>query len=311
MRFLPLILSFLGAPILAVASGSSSAYPDRLVDYVGANADQQVSRFLEEDEDDDIDGDGPKTLGQRCNEEDKLCYPGLACTPVAFGSRCLPSKDCIVPKLEAFEAIYDMEALRTQVFSTAGITESELVDLMRGTERSTLVGLDPFKTFVASLRTVMDGPNRALTAISRHCGYPDIPAEEWSLGRQDGEDSAGYIGVHLEAGLLVDGVLAYLNAADADGGANEFFRGCGGVEIGLGAEVSFLLGGVTPGDIDDVQCLNFLFDTDLGFGTMFGVAAGIGLTGKTIVEITVGVGAGIGAGFSLCGTVKTGSPDEE
>lgn len=280
-------------PVATVVASDSLVSASSLMD------DKEVARFLSSLEYGEEEG---QSYGKRCGQN-KLCRDGLECADINIGSllpmrqkRCLPTKECLQNKLSALQ-LDNVEAYKALVFERAGISETEFLELQRGSEtRQSFQASAPYRALMESLR--VDGLSQAIWDIQRECAIIDDKQINSTTST-----NAPYIGLHFEGGFVLDGTFNFLEGRGVDG-VREFVRGCLGVEIGLGAEVGFVYGTVVGGDLDDLQCVSFFADLDLGLGVAVGVAFGIGVNGRPLLEYTIGGGLGAGAGGSICGGLK-------
>lgn len=261
----------------------SSSYPDFLK--------QQSSRFLQDE------ADGQK-LGQRCGRNTE-CSAELACTRSTFSRRCMPPKDCLQERLAEFEAKYgDMEDYKAMVLGNAGTSQQELIQQV---QRSSLEGNYDSSTFpsvIDSMNQIMPEPILEMRAIFKECGVSMLAN---STENTQDVPPVEYVGYHVEAGLGLAGSFSYIQAKTAKGYQQNYVRYCFGVELGGGAEFSFLFGQYPEGtNVIDLQGGSIYAGLDLGLVWHIGAGGGQSFDNLGFFEIAPGVGAGASVGSSVC-----------
>lgn len=126
----------------------------------------------------------------------------------------------------------------------------------------------------------------------------------------DGQFPVVFLGIHIEAGVGFDASFSSVwQLIDGSATITQRVAGrvCGGVEIGAGFELSFIVAVGFTSDSATLNCLNILVDADIE--VFFGIGAGYGFctdpvasptTQGMYVEVTIGTGIGGGIGFSVC-----------
>lgn len=260
-------------------------------------------RELERDnrwlQDDTSEGDGLGKLGEVCGNHNP-CVDGLDCTSTGWWMRrhCTPSQQCLKEGLTNFTSKYDMEALKEEVFASAGISEFSFLELYKDSGRhTTFQSSDEYQSVKQSMRNILKEPTQDFLRIQMECSML-----ERSIDKNSTTENV-YLGIHIEGGVILDGSFSYffgvenLPYTDTSG---DLIRFCGGVEPLAGAEVSFIIGGTPNYSGNNFYAgLTFFLDFDLALGPAVGFAVGFGNEG-VMLEGTFGAGAGIGAGVSLC-----------
>jgi hypothetical protein len=123
----------------------------------------------------------------------------------------------------------------------------------------------------------------------------------------DARDGVVYAGIHVEAGLL--GQVSFDIIATGWPVTNDyeatFVRVCAGLELGGGADVSFLVGkAMGSATVEDLPSIGLLAGIDAHAIVGMGIDVGILQNGQEVIQVMAGVGAGIGAALQMCGTVK-------
>ncbi|CAB9519980.1 expressed unknown protein [Seminavis robusta] len=194
-----------------------------------------------------------------------------------------------------------MVAIQEQVFATAGVSETDLVQQLQSADsKSTFAVSEPVKSILQSLRTVAREPADYLFALQRNCSV----SSRWV---DDAMDGVKYFGIHVEGGLLLQAsfdIFATGWPATNDF-ESTFMRACTGIELGGGGEISLLFGSVL-GDAtyQDLQCMGFLAGVDVHGIAGIGLDVGTLFNDQELFQIMAGGGLGLGAAFSICGTLK-------
>ncbi|CAB9518450.1 expressed unknown protein [Seminavis robusta] len=241
-------------------------------------------------------------FGDRCGNRNG-CAAGNECTEVAYGNRCLPDNNCLE---ESFATVtFDEQAYKDLVFAAAGYSESEfLAALSNAKSGRDFLQTDEWEAITTAFRQNM-APLKALQ--ERSSGCIDAANNETS-GKQDG--TVSYIGLHIEGGLLVDFTLNYL-VASLGTDQKTMLRMCPGLELGAGAEVSFVFGFTNTDNTANMLCVGIWLDIDIIVLAAAGVAIGCGFNGVFFYEFTIGGGAGLGIGTSLCASFEQASTTDE
>ena len=237
----------------------------------------------------------------RCNTKDNPCEnDGFTCTNLPFGQdRCIPT-DCIKTELNAFNTAYDMKAYKARILDSVGLSESEVIEKVRSLGDREFATSTTYTSLMEALRAD-SAPMEAYQEIFNKCmGNNDRQLEE------DEEPMFGaWLGIHIEGGLILDASITYMDEFRIFGDTpRNFLRTCIGAEAGVGAELSFVLGGAFVGSVpaSEVPCASVWADIDAAVGVAAGAAVGIAFNGNGFFEFSAGLGLGVGAGASVCGT---------
>ena len=110
-----------------------------------------------------------------------------------------------------------------------------------------------------------------------------------------------YIGVHVEAGFFVaDGSVSVFWHYNDLNDSPTFIRGCAGLELGGGAEVSFQVILAFTTNPLDIDCTSVLLDADASFTIGVGAAVGVCFGNMVYLDFTIGLGVGGGVGVAIC-----------
>lgn len=259
------------------------------------SSSKDITRLLADEP--DTDTQNKQTYGQRCGRRN-ACVEGLVCEfgDLPLANRCIPDRNCLEERLIQFEATYDMEMYKQQVFEQTGVSEEELVRLFRESKsRKVFIETETTRSLMDAIHTVLAEPAKGLRVIQQDCAGLVMEPRSESQDEQDGDElGTFYVGFQIEAGALFEGTFQYLQSE----AGTSFYRGCFGA-LGVGAEFSLVLGqSLAPSD--GLMCFSLMFDLDAGAVLNLGAAGGIQSSGWPFIEFTVGGGLSASAGVNTC-----------
>lgn len=178
----------------------------------------------------------------------------------------MPPPECVAEKLIAFNAKYNMTALKTEIMKDAGVTE-EMLGLALGPEKlfrgrveraKAFTASEPVRSLRHSVRNMFSEPAKELLEMQGECyGAKNATPVPYAYN---------YIMGVIEFGAIADISIVFGNRIfdDDDPG---FGRVCFGAGLGGGVEFGLGGGGVGgEGDFDDptqAQCSSIQVDTDI------------------------------------------------
>ena len=221
----------------------------------------------------------------------------------------MPPQDCLRRRLAEFESKYgDMEEYKALVLRNAGVSQADLVQQAQQSNQEGNYDSPAFRSVVDSMNEIMPEPILEMRSIFKECGVTSSTSTTFDNvtprnTTSDTEDvpPVEYVGYHLEAGLGLAGSFSYIQATTSKGYLQAYVRYCAGVELGGGAEFSFLFGQYPEGT-NVLDLLGGSYYASLDLGLVFHIGAGIGqnFDGLGFFEIAPGVGAGASVGASVC-----------
>ena len=246
-----------------------------------------------------------QTTGGTCRSADG-CSEGLSCV----ARRCIPAADsCFGKAVSDFTESFDSSAWLATNLGNANITEDSLVKAARSSGSSdAFQSSDAFKALVDATSSNMPDEINGLQDAVDACVAVDERAPTTN-------GMITYLGVHIELSAIADLAVSVFWPVAGAGGADPdaFIRGTFGVEAGVGAEVSALVGIAFTGFPVDILGDSVVLDADAGGGPHAGGALVINMNGLISLEFTLGVGAGggVGIGYGITealplGTVEPG-----
>ena len=236
--------------------------------------------------------------GSSCRSSNDECGEGFFCA----GRRCIPTADsCFGTAMNDFVSAFDADSWVDETLASANITKVDLAKAAMLSDNS-----DDFqasKPFVVLKEAATSNNNpggidelqQALDACDTAVDTSDIADRAPSSS-----GTIVYLGLHIELSAIAD-IAVSIFWTVGDHAQDTFIRGTFGAEVGVGAEVSALLGFAFTGAPCDIPGGSIIVDKDVGIGPVGGVAVVANLNGLTSLELTLGLGggAGLGVGYGI------------
>ena len=301
MKFLSLCALLSASSVLAEFDLFNANHRSALKDSIEAqkNKDESVrSRHLTEQ----------ATAGGTCrSDEDCSSIDGFSCSL----RRCLPTAEsCMGKAVGAFRESFDADGWLETNYANANVTQDSLIDA--ATAAGTYDDFQSSGVFLALVgaasSNIPDQVNELAEAVSS-CNSVAVLAAGTEERAPSEEGTISYLGIHMELSAIADIAMSvfWTVGEEAEGKApDQFIRGTFGVEAGLGAEVSMLIGFAFTGTPLDILGESVIVDADAGLGPAAGMAVvahlrSSGGGGATSLEFTLGAGAGggLGVGYGI------------
>ena len=255
------------------------------------------------------------SVSSRCGNDD-ACQDDEVC----LAGRCVPDAEnsCLANAMASFLEAFDADAWKASVYEEAGVTQDSLMQaaLSAGGYKA----FQESSTFQTLMRTgeTMLPPQLAdlQTAVSVCDSSRSEPLNGAVEGRAPStQGTIVYLGLHFELSLIADIAASVFWTLGNGDWPTCFVRGTFGLEVGLGADASVLLGFAFSGTSEDILKGSIITDVDGGVGLGAGIAVVANLNGLVSLEFTLGVslGGGLGVGYGItgpCCTDKDASSDD-
>lgn len=257
-------------------------------------------------------------IGQRCGPfNSNTCGDGLKCVRGVFFGQCQPV-DCFRNAVTEFNNKFDMETYKKSVFTTAGISENNLLKIVPQKDLESEEDLQHSTALQALVNAMNEHPipveytqefNNDVTACMRvdrileENKENDDDEEEEKAPTTDGQTN--WYGFHIEGGIILDASFSVFQIYQNGIVNSTITRVCGGAG-GIGVDISAVIGlgfSGTPSDFEGGSVL--VTDFELGLGPMGGIDVGWMFNDVWYMDFNVGAGVtGEGFGVGVCGNWK-------
>jgi len=262
----------------------------------------------------------PTSLGDRCNDAWRQCdADGLYCSEKfgALGRRCLPTaNECLSEAVNSIQENFSFQEWKAVILGQASLSEEDLINARRSSANFEEFQNTP--TFLAFADSFYSNPPldvlTKLQNAANECMSTDYNAADPTDTAPSTDGVIAYLGLHLEVGFLADVAMSVFWALNPDPDfpwPTAFIRGTFGAELGVGAEISGLLGFAFTGTTNDILGDGVGLDVDIALGPL-GAGAALVFNTNELVSLEFSFGPGIGFGiiglaYTITGELNTGS----